>query len=113
MRAERRMLRKMCTEKTMLMSFRWKCAFHWELDYRILFSKPQEGISPCPDEGGRAELKVKKSFTRQESFREPWNADTSKVASGYSHTNYMGIRAKWSRASILENCSVPPENEYA
>lgn len=66
-----------------------------------------------PDEGGRAELKVKESFTWQESFRTPWNADTSKVAAGYSHTNYTGTRAKWSRASILENCSVPPENEYA
>lgn len=70
-------------------------------------------LKTMPDEGGRAELKVKESFTWQESFRAPWNADTSKVAAGYSHTNYMGTRAKWSRASILENCSVPPENKYA
>lgn len=102
MRAERRMLSKMCTEKAMLMSFRWKLAFHWGLDQRILFSKPQEGISPCPHEGARAELKGKESLNWQESFREPWNADTSKVAAGY-----MGSGAKQSRARILENCSVP------
>ena len=50
---------------------------------------------------------MKASLTWKESFREPWNADTSKVAAGYSHTNYMGSRAKWSGARIRENCSVP------